>query len=160
MARAHAFLLGLVLVSAGCGGSRAPAELSGLWSAGPAACEAGVGVRFRGDAIQVVYDRQSETLFARPRYRIEEAEGQFRIRIIYDLPRLAGGARSAGAHGVVVLARQPDGGIAPAAHNLVDARTGAVRLRVLDDPVTDLLTLEPCGPSPWREENLRGRLRS
>ncbi len=158
MARAQFVLLGLALASAGCGGTRAPAELAGLWSAGPAACEAGVGVRFRADEIQVVYDRQTETLFARPRYHVEEAGDQFRIRIVYDLPRLAGGASSAGAHGVVVLARRPDGGIAPAAHNLVDTRTGAVRLRVLDDPVRDLLTLEPCGPSPWREEGLRGRL--
>ena len=157
MARAHFALLGLVLASTGCGSSRAPAELSGLWSASPAACEAGVGVRFRASAIEAVYDQQIETLFLRPRYEVEETGRQFRVRITYDLPRLAGGAYSAGAYGVMTLARQPGGGIAPTAHNLVDPRTGAVRMRMTGDPIASLLTLRPCGPSPWRDEDLRGR---
>ncbi len=148
-------VLGATLAAAGCGGSAPPAELSGLWSAGPAACTAGVGVRFGPNAIEAVYQSQAETLFERPRYSIVGGDG-FRVRIVYDLPHLAGGARSVGAQGVLVLARQTDGGIAAEAHNLVDGRTGAARLRVLNDPAMALLTLEPCGRQPAREE-LRGR---
>lgn len=142
--------------TAGCAGSSPPPELSGLWSAGSASCEAGVGVRFRADAVQAIYDRQTETLFADPHYTVESEGGSFRVRIVYDLPRIAGGARAVGAHGVLVLERQDDGGLAPAAHALVDGRTGATRLRIADDPVATLMTLTPCGAHPWRE-GLRGR---
>ena len=153
----HLAVLGLALAAASCSGAKPPAELSGLWSAGPAACEAGVGVRFEADAIEVVYERQSETLFANPRYQMERGGDNFRIRITYDLPRMAGGARSLGAHGVLVLARGNDGRIAPEMHNLVDGRTGAARTRIVDDPAVTALTLQPCGAHPWRE-GLRGRL--
>ena len=146
----------LALALAACAGPRPPEELSGLWSAGPAACEAGVGVRFRGDAIEAIYDTQVETLFARPRYAVEAEGDTFRVRITYDLPRIAGGVRSSGAHGVLVLARQPSGGIAPSRHALVDGRTGATRTRIDNDPVLRLMTLAPCGAHPWRE-GLRGR---
>jgi hypothetical protein len=147
-------VLGVAL--AGCAGEGAPAELSGLWSAGPAACAAGVGVRFRGDAIEAVYDRQVETLFAHPQYSVEAEGDAFRVRIEYELPRIAGGVRAAGAYGVLVLARQDDGGIAPERHALVDGLTGATRLRIAEDPVSRLLTLQSCGPRPWGE-GLRGR---
>lgn len=150
-------LLGLALAAAGCGSARTPEQLSGLWSAGPAACEAGVGVRFGAGAIEAVYDRRTEVLFAHPRYELQHGQAETRIRITYDLPRVAGGVRIAGAHGVLVLSRRADGGIAPVSHHLVDGRTGAVRVRMQDDPAQDLLTLQPCGPSPWRER-LRGRL--
>lgn len=156
MARAHLALLGLAIATAGCGGSQPPQELAGLWSAGPAACAAGVGIRFGAGAIEAVYDRQTEILFANPRYQSLSNEGNFRVRIVYKLPHLPGGARTAGARGMLVLARQPDGGLAPEAHNLTDARTGAVRLRISDDPATALLTLQPCGAHAWRE-GLRGR---
>lgn len=146
----------LCLALAGCAGARPPEELAGLWSAGSAACTAGVGVRFRGDAIQAVYDRQVETLFAEPRYEVEDRGEHFRVRITYDLPSIAGGVRAAGARGELVLARQPNGGLAPAAHALIDTRTGTTRLRIAGDPVATLMTLEPCGPHPWRE-GLRGR---
>jgi hypothetical protein len=62
----------------------------------------------------------------------------------------------AGAHGVLVLVRQPDGGIAPLTHSIVDARTGSSRMRIADDPAVQALTLAPCGAHPWRED-LRGR---
>lgn len=157
MARARlSFVLLVALAVAGCGGSAPPAELAGLWSGGPAACAAGVGVRFGPRAIEAVYDRQTETLFERPRYTSVSGADTFRVRIVYRLPRISGGARSLGARGVLVLARQPGGGIAPEAHNLIDARTGAARLRVGDDPAASLLTLTPCGAHPWRED-LRGR---
>jgi hypothetical protein len=156
MKRLRAFAALLCLVLAGCAGARPPEELSGLWSAGPAACAAGVGVRFRGEAIQAIYDRQVETLFDQPRYQVEDRGDRFRVRITYALPRIAGGVRAAGARGVIILSRQPNGGLAPARHALIDTRTGTTRLRIADDPVSTLMTLEPCGPHPWRE-GLRGR---
>ena len=146
----------ILLALAGCSGARAPEQLSGLWSSGQAACEAGVGVRFGANAIEAVYDQRAVALFKHPRYRLERSGGEPRIRITYDLPYLPGGVRSAGAHGVVILVRRDDGGIEPASHQMVDPRTGAVRVRVQNDPVRDLLSLQPCGPSPWRSE-LRGR---
>lgn len=155
MARAAIVLLGLLL--AGCAGARPPEELAGLWSSGPAACAAGVGVRFRADAIEAVYQDEAETLFARPQYEIQERNGRtFRVRIVYTLPRVGRGAQLAGAHGVLVLARQNGGGIAPVAHTLIDGLTGSARVRIANDPAAALLTLEPCGPHPWRED-LRGR---
>lgn len=156
MARAHLSLLLLGLALAGCAGPRPPEELGGLWSAGPAACAAGVGVRFKADAIEAVYDREVETLFANPRYQIEGIGDAFRVRVTYDLPQVAGAAQVAGAHGVLLLARQPDGSIAPMAHSLVDRRTGAAHVRISNDPANVLMTLEPCGAHPWREQ-LRGR---
>ncbi|HYD73578.1 MAG TPA: hypothetical protein VEF55_10595 [Candidatus Binatia bacterium] len=143
-------------VAAGCTGSQPPpAELSGLWSAGQAACQAGVGVEFGQEAIEAVYEDERQTLFLHPQYQVEALGDEFRVRISYDLPRVIGGARSAGAHGVVVLARE-GAAIAPVSHNLVDPRTGAARLRIAEDPAVTALTLTPCGDHPWREP-LRGR---
>lgn len=145
----------VALALSACGRANPPAELWGLWSAGDAACAAGVGVRFGADAIAAVYQHQRETLFKHPIYEVETAGDRFRVRILYELPDQAGGARSVGAHGVLVLAR--DGtGLAVASHNLLDPRTGAARVRINDDPAVSLLTLEPCGDHPWRE-GLRGR---
>ena len=115
-----------------------------------------MGVRFNADAIEVVYEDATETLFDRPRYKLESNGNTFRVRITYDLPRVTGGTRVAGAHGVVVLARQPSGGLAPVTHSIIDARTGSARLRIDDDPAVTALTLSPCGAHPWRED-LRGR---
>jgi hypothetical protein len=148
--------LSFVLAISGCGRSGPPEELAGLWSAGPAACEAGVGVRFRADAIFAVYsDDSRETLLNRPHYRVEGRGEHFRVRIQYQLPRLPGGARS-GASGVLVLERGESGGLAPASHNLVDSRTGSARLRMVDDPAIRSFALSPCAPHPWAG-NLRGR---
>ncbi|MEZ5994895.1 MAG: hypothetical protein R3C25_04015 [Hyphomonadaceae bacterium] len=150
------FALVLALACANCSPATPPAELSGLWGAGAAACAAGVGVRFQADTIEVVYGgARSQTLFDHPRYQ-QLAGENFRVRITYQLPEVAGGARVAGAHGVLVLARQPGGGVAPESHSLIDPRTGAARIRLLDDPAVRALTLSPCGDHPWREE-LRGR---
>ncbi len=156
MQRTTALLFLLCLAPACAGPPPPPGELDGLWSAGPAACAAGVGVRFNADAIEVVYEDETQTLFDHPRYQIESAGETFRVRITYDLPRVTGGARVAGAHGVLVLARQPDGGIAPLTHSLIDPRTGAARMRIGDDPSVQALTLSPCGTHEWRED-LRGR---
>jgi hypothetical protein len=147
----------LSLAIAGCARSTAaPAELSGLWSAGQAACAAGVGVRFGPDAIAAVYNHQHETLFEHPRYEVEGEGDAFRVRILYDLPRPAGGAHVAGAHGMLILVRDGRGGIVPQAHNLIDGRTGAARVRIDGDPARAVLSLQPCGDHHWRE-GLRGR---
>lgn len=155
MARATLLIAGLCLAGAGCVRASPPAELQGLWSAGPAACAAGIGIRFGGHAIQMVFEDKGEALFARPRYQIMSRAEPFRVRITYDLPLVAGGAREPGARGVFVLTQQAGGGIAMESHNLVDPRTGAVRARIADDPAATLLALEPCGEHPWRE-GLRG----
>jgi len=148
-------LLGLSLASGCTAAAPPPPELAGLWSGGNAACDAGVGIHFTGDAIEAVYaNHEREVLFADPRYEVESGDGGFRVRIIYDLPHPPGGARVVGAHGVLVLERR-DGGIAPVAHTMIDGRTGAARLRVEEDPVMTALTLQPCGRHPWRER-LRG----
>lgn len=156
MQRVCALLFLLYLTPACAGPARPPAELHGLWSAGPAACAAGVGVRFEAHAIEAVYADETQTLFERPHYQLESTGQTFRVRITYNLPRVVGGARVAGAHGVVVLARQPNGGVAPLTHSIVDARTGAARMRIADDPAVTALTLSPCGPHPWKAD-LRGR---
>jgi hypothetical protein len=156
MARAVPPLALLGLALAGCVAAPPPPQLGGLWSAGPAACAAGVGVRFGPNAIEAVYDRDVETLFAHPRYEVETGGDVFRVRIVYDLPELPNGISNRGAHGVLVLAQQPDGSIAPERHALIDARTGAARTRLVNDPAAALLSLQPCGAHPWREE-LRGR---
>ncbi|MGE0595986.1 MAG: hypothetical protein AB7P07_06460 [Hyphomonadaceae bacterium] len=149
--------LGLALSAGACAGSPPPAELRGLWSAGDAACEMGVGVRFGADAIAAVYDEQREVLFKHPEYAVmEDAGGVFRVRVVYELPQRPGGARSVGAHGVLVLERTSEGGLALASHNLLDARTGSARVRIADDPAARVLGLEPCGDHPWRQ-GLRGR---
>lgn len=150
-------MMALVAVAAGCAGPRPPPELSGLWSTGPAACAAGVGIRFGETAIEAVYERQTETLFARPRYAVEDTGDRFRVRIEYAVPAPRQAARRPGARGVLVLSRMADGRIAPSRHALRNDLTGAVRVRFVDDPAISLLTLEPCRPDhPWRE-GLRGR---
>jgi hypothetical protein len=146
MKRAMALLFLTTLASACAGPTHPPAELNGLWSSGPAACAAGIGVRFESDKIEVVYEDSTQTLFEHPRYNLESNERSFRVRITYDLPRVTGGTRVAGAHGVLVLARQSGGGLAPVTHSIVDARTGrphAHRQR----PGVQALTLSRAGAS-------------
>lgn len=148
--------LGFALATVGCA-APPPEELSGLWSAGPAACAMGVGVRFGGDAIEIVYPERTEVLFERPRYEADREGEAFRVRISYDLPRLPGGATAVGAHGVVTLTRSPNGDIAPVGHMLADPRTGAVRTRIVDDPAVEALTLSPCEGVRAPKLPLRGR---
>ncbi|MFT3727602.1 MAG: hypothetical protein QM759_07255 [Terricaulis sp.] len=155
MARVRSFLALICVFTASACGAKPPSELAGMWSTGPAACEAGVGVRFEEHAISASYDRQRETLFENPRYMLLRGGRMFRIRIVYDLPRLPGGAYSVGARGVVILARQTDGRIAPEIHNLLDARTGAARLQFVGDPAVAALTLTKCGEH-LRPLELRG----
>jgi hypothetical protein len=157
MAQARQFiaLFGLLVVAGCVAPQPPPAELLGFWSAGDAACRGGVGIEFGAEAIDAVYEDERQTLFQHPRYLVQAQGDEFRVRITYDLPRMAGGARSAGAHGVLVLAREGSV-IAPVSHTLVDPRTGAARMRLSEDPAVRTLTLTPCGDHPWREP-LRGR---
>lgn len=156
-ARSALALAAIAAALGGCARAEPPVELSGLWSAGPAACAAGVGVRFEADGIAAIYDDQRETLFESPRYRLEGAGESFRVRIRYELPRRPGGAHAAGGYGVLVLERGAGGMLHPASHNLVDGLTGSARLRIENDPALDALSLRPCGDAhPWIEA-LRGR---
>lgn len=149
-------LLALVCLGAlgACADRAPPQELGGLWSAGAAACEAGVGVRFQADAIEAVYDDERQTLFARPHYVVERRGEAFRVRIRYNLPHRPGGARNPGARGELVLVRVGEG-VALSSHQLLDGRTGAARVRLADDPAVRALNLQPCGPHQWRGD-LRG----
>jgi len=149
MTRAAPPLAVLGLALAGCAAAAPPpAELGGLWSAQPAGCIAGEGVRFRANAIEAVYAQDVVTLYAHPRYVVEPGAA-FRVRIVYDLPEVADG--EAGAQGVLVLERRPDGSIAPEG----DERASAGAMHLVNDTAT-LLTLQPCGAHPWPEP-LRGR---
>lgn len=156
-ARSPFAVVGAAIVAAACTGPRPPDELSGLWSAGEAACAAGVGVRFDNAAIAAVYDDETQVLFDRPRYDVEARGRSFRVRITYDLPPLAGAPRGVGGRGVLVLERKPDGGVAPVSHLLIDDRTGAARQRISNDPAVAALTLKPCGDQRWQDDELRDR---
>jgi hypothetical protein len=151
-ARSLFAVAGAAFVAVACSGSRPPEELSGLWSAGQAACAAGVGVRFGADAIEAVYDEETSLLFNRPRYDVEEHGRAFRVRITYSLA-----GEPLGGRGVLVLARGADGGVAPISHTMIDGRTGAARQRIRNDPAVTALTLQPCGDQEWRDDDLRGR---
>jgi hypothetical protein len=153
-----AAILCLGAIVSGCGFSTSPPpELHGLWSAGQAACAAGVGVHFGSDAIQAVYEQERQTLFEHPRYQVLGEGEAFRVRILYDLPERPGGAHVAGARGVLVLMRDGRGGIVPEAHNLIDGRTGAARVQLDNDPALSVLSLQPCGDDHPFREGLRGR---
>jgi hypothetical protein len=117
----------------------------------------GVGVRFGADAIEVVYPKRAEVLFDRPRYEPDRDGEVFRVRITYDLPRLPGGAATAGAHGVITLSRAADGGLVPAGHMLADPRTGAARARIVGDAAVEALALSPCEGVHRPDVPLRGR---
>lgn len=150
------FAFAALALASGCGGASAPpAELDGLWSSGPAGCEADVGVRFTEHAIVAAYEDQNETLFAHPRYDVIDTE-PFRVRIEYQLPRRPGGGGVAGARGVLVVMETDDGRLMAERHAMLDGRTGAARMRMKEDPALALLALEPCGPRRGRSPGLRG----
>ena len=115
------------------------------------ACAAGVGIRFKSDVIEAVYDQRTEVLFAHPRYELR-GHGPFRVRIVYDLPQIAGASHVASARGVVELTRRPNGAIAPTLHNFIDPRTGTARLQLANDPAIAALTLTSCAPGTWRAD--------
>ena len=146
-----------VLALTGCGSERPPAELAGLWSAGPAACEAGMGLRFEDEAIAAVYDGQREVMFQNPRYRVEEHGEEFRVRVSLRLAAPTWRRAKASAHMACWCWRATRrAALRPSSHNLIDARTGSARMRIVGDPTLSF-ALQPCGDHhPWRE-NLRGR---
>ncbi|MBX9747618.1 MAG: hypothetical protein K2X34_12000 [Hyphomonadaceae bacterium] len=150
--------LGLLAVSCGTQ-NEPPTELAGLWSTGDASCAAEVGIRFTSEAIAAVYDDdETAILFAHPRYEVLNAGEEFRVRVTYALPQVAGQGPRPGARGVLVLVRR-GGMIAPETHTLMDGLTGSARMRIADDAAVTALTLQPCGRHPWREP-LRGLSRT
>ena len=159
MARARYIIGGflcLTAASSGCGASLGPpAELLGLWSAGPAACAAGVGLSFDNNVVQARIGGEREALFDDPIYRREGIGDAFRVRIDYQLPQAHGVSR-VGPRGALVLERGPEGRLRPVSHVTTDPLTGSVRLRIKDDPVLSSLDLRPCGAHAWTE-GLRGR---
>jgi hypothetical protein len=160
MQRAMALLFVTLLASACAQPSHPPAELNGLWSAGPAACAAGVGVRFEGDAIQVVYEDETQTLFDHPRYKLESSGESFRVRITYE--SAARDRRGACCRVLTACSCWRDSrmvGSRPLTHSIIDARTGSARMRIGDDSAVQALTLAPCGAHPWREELRGARIR-
>lgn len=160
MAQARYLIAGfmcLAATSSGCGAALGPpAELLGLWSAGPAACAAGVGLNFENNVIAARFHEDREVLFEQPIYRREGAGEHFRVRIDYQLPTPPGGVRAVGAYGAITLARGEDGRLHPVSHVMVDPRTGSMRMRIKDDRPLEALDLTPCDRHPWTL-GLRGR---
>ena len=147
--------LTLTCALAACADQGPPRELAGLWSAGPAACAADIGVRFEPGEVALRYaPEQSQTLMESPRYALERRGARLRVRISYRLPG-AGGDVARGARGVMVLERDNDGWLKVDSHLLEDTRTGAARVRLQDDPVARAFRLRQCGPNAWIE-GLRG----
>jgi hypothetical protein len=142
-------LSGLLALTAGCETGPPPA-LQGLWSTGPAACAAGVGLEFREDAIAAVYGSERETLFARPRYRETYTRAGLEISVDYELPQ------GRGMEGRLVLRRGDDGWLRPISHQMRTKLTGAVRAPIGEDRTALALTVRPCAPDAWLA-GLRGR---
>lgn len=142
-------LCGLIGLTAGCDAGP-PRALHGLWSAGPAACAAGVGLEFGEDAIAAVYGSERETLFVRPRYSESHVGGAMQVAIDYELPQ--GG----GMEGRLVLRRGDDGWLRPVSHLMRNKLTGAARAPIGEDRTALALTVRPCAPDAWLE-GLRGR---
>lgn len=156
MGRRLPFMLGAAIVSAamlaGCGGG-APKELDGLWAGGPAACEAGLGVRFRDDAVSAHLEGAEEVLLEAPRYALQRPGARVRVRIDYAPP---GGRQASPVRGVLVLERGEDGWLSAVAHRLEDARTGSALVRLRGDAMARIFRLRRCGADAWIE-GLRGR---
>ncbi|MGE0828489.1 MAG: hypothetical protein AB7O04_03960 [Hyphomonadaceae bacterium] len=133
-------------------GSEPPQELAGLWGAGPANCEAGIGVRFASNSISAHFDGASQTLLDRPIYDVERRGARVRVRVTYELP----GGDAVGSKGVLVLERGEDGWLRTMTHRLENIRTGSAHIRLNDDPVARAFRLRKCGPDAWIE-GLRGR---
>lgn len=137
---------------AGCDGP--PKELAGVWSAGPAACAAGVGLEFGARSIDAIYAGERQILFHNPRYAVEHGADGLRISVIYDAP--PAGQDDQRVRGMFVLERGDDGWLRPRGRRLEDPRTGTVRVRIGDDPLTTALAVRRCGPDSFIP-GLRGR---
>ncbi|MGE3142436.1 MAG: hypothetical protein AB7L65_03890 [Hyphomonadaceae bacterium] len=155
MSRYAILSLWMGLLLSACGAAGPPPALAGLWSVGPAACAAGVGLTFGRDAIAADYGGEREILFANPRYQ-RMPGGRLRIRIRYDLPAPQGENARTGMRGVLVMERRDDGWLQPVSHQIEDVRTGARRLHIGADPMDLALTVRPCAVSAWIP-GLRGR---
>ncbi len=139
--------IALIFAATGCGAGAGPRELDGLWSTGPGACEAGIGLRFAANAIDAQYGIDRVRLMERTRYTVERGGLRARVRIDYDLSP---------ARGVLVVERGVDGRLRAVAHSVRDPRTGAARVRLDGDRVAAAFNLGQCGADAWAE-GLRGR---
>lgn len=150
-----AAMMTLTGAAAGCLDSPPPPELQGLWSGGPAACAAQMGVRFLSDEVTAAFDDgRTQALLHDPEYAVERRGARLRVRISYALPA-PDDAPELAARGALTLERDSDGWLNVADHRLQDARTGAVRLILNDDPAARAFRLRRCGPDAWIE-GLRG----
>ncbi len=144
-------ILALTALAAGCRVGP-PAALAGLWSAGPAACEAGFGLEFGERSVDAVYPGHREILFANARYEVVSRDDPFRVRIRYDL---AAPGRPP-AEGVLELVERGDGWLRPVRQSVEDKLTGAVRIPINPEASATALTVRSCAPNAWMGE-LRGR---
>lgn len=148
-------ILAATAALSGCLGGGPPEELAGLWAAGPAACDAGLGVRFERAAVSAHFDEETQVLLDRPDYEIERRGERVRVRISYQLPKPEEGARPS-VRGVLILERGEDGWLHTRAHRFEDPRTGSAHVRIAGDPAAQIFRLRKCGPDAWIE-GLRGR---
>jgi len=137
----------------GCAESGPPKELHGLWASGPAACDAGLGVRFGGRAVSAHLDGAEQVLLDAPEYELQRRGARVRVKIEYDPP---GGRAATPVRGVLVLERGDDGWLTTVSHRLEDLRTGSAQIRIKGDAMAGLFRLRQCGPNAWIE-GLRGR---
>lgn len=154
--RAPALALVCALLLGCSSGGAPPRQLAGMWSAGPAACSARIGLEFGAEAIEAIYVDEREALVERPRYEVIQDE-PFRVRIRYRLPGNAAVRRS--GEGIIDLERIRDGSLRPVAHRFENELTGAVRLSIGADPMVQAMTVRPCDQNAWIGD-LRGRRRT
>lgn len=127
-----------------------------MWSAGPAACSARIGLEFGAEAIEAIYVDEREALVERPHYEVIQDE-PFRVRIRYRLP--GGPAVRRTGEGIIDLERISDGSLRPVAHRFENDFTGAVRMSIGADPMVQAMTVRPCDQNAWIGD-LRGRRRT
>jgi hypothetical protein len=133
-------------VLAACG-ARPPKELSGLWSTGPAACAAGLGVTFRRDGVWAHYAKDEFVLMAAPRYTVTPTPDGALVRIDYKLPGAPGGVAADLGRGVIELERSRMDRLRPVRSRFVDLRTGAATLPLHAGPMEQAMQLARC-PKP------------
>jgi hypothetical protein len=115
-----------------------------LWSTGPAACAAGLGVTFRGDSVRARFEDDEFVLMAAPRYAVARTADGAIIRIEYQLPTEPGGVSGDLGRGVIEIERTDAGRLVPLRRRFVDLRTGSARLPLKAGALEHALTLAKC----------------
>lgn len=138
----------LATLLSGCGGGP-PKELNGLWSIGPAACAAGLGVTFKGDAVWARYEKDEFLLMDAPRYVVTPTAGGSLVRIDYKLPSAPGGVSGALGRGVIEIElATASGRLTPLRSRYVDLRTGSARVPLRAGGLERALSLAHCPKHP------------